>query len=403
MLTFATHLSFCKMNKIRPNFSELSRIYNIDRHTLKKHYDAGGLKPRKKRKYSSCLDQYKDIIEEKLQIDGITLIGIYMFLVNEKGCSCKYSNFKRYLKANNLTKKTYKKIPHVRYETRLGKQLQVDWKENLKIITKHGEVLEFNLFAATLGASRLHYFIYSDSKTEEAFIRCLLDTFHHIGGLTKEVLTDNMSAIVTCKGNKRYKHSKILQLEKDLNIKINLCKVVTPETKGKVESSNRFVRRILAYNNEIESVDDLLKVIEKLNIDINNEPNKTTSIAPVVLFQKEKEYLLPIPSKCIIDNYITDSKTQLVPNTLLVKFKGNEYSVPMQYINKRVKLIQIDNKLHIYFNTKLIRIHEISENKINYNQFDYTEALRTRIKNKDYDIEQIAIENLKLLNLKGDS
>ena len=75
----------------------------------------------------------------------------------------------------------------------------------------------------------------------------------------------------------------------------------------------------------------------------------------------------------------------------------------MQYINKRVKLIQIDNKLHIYFNTKLIRIHEISENKINYNQFDYTEALRTRIKNKDYDVEQIAIENLKLLNLKGDS
>ena len=107
----------------------------------------------------------------------------------------KKENFKRYLKANNLTKKTYKKIPHVRYETRLGKQLQVDWKENLKIITKHGEVLEFNLFAATLGASRLHYFIYSDSKTEEAFIRCLLDTFHHIGGLTKEVLTDNMSAI----------------------------------------------------------------------------------------------------------------------------------------------------------------------------------------------------------------
>lgn len=44
MLTFATHLSFCKMNKIRPNFNELSRIYNIDRHTLKKHYDAGGLK-----------------------------------------------------------------------------------------------------------------------------------------------------------------------------------------------------------------------------------------------------------------------------------------------------------------------------------------------------------------------
>jgi hypothetical protein len=104
----------------------------------------------------------------------------------------------------------------------------------------------------------------------------------------------------------------------------------------------------------------------------------------------------------MIDAYIVENLTCVVPPTLLVKFKGNEYSVPMKYINKRVKLVQIENILHIYFNTELVRTHTISSKKINYNQTDYSEALKQSIKNKDLDIVKIAEENLKLLNFGGD-
>lgn len=396
-----TTLSFFNMHNIKPNFSALAREYEIDRHTLKKHYDAGGFKPRKKREYSSKLYEYLDLIKEKLEIVGITYIGIYKFLVNEKGYMGSYSNFKAYLRSRKLSKPKYKNTPHVKFETPKGKQLQVDWKEDISITTKHGEVIKFNLFAATLGSSRLHHFVYSESRTEESFIRCLLDTIYHIGGITKEILTDNMSSIVDVRGKKKIKHSKILQFEKDLGVQIRLCKARSPETKGKVESSNRFVSRLLAYNNEIEDKDHLLEIIKKLNIDINNEINKTTNVAPIVLFQKEKEYLSPIPTKCMIDSYIVDNLTCVVPPTLLVKFKGNEYSVPMKYINKRVKLIQIENILHIYFNTELVRTHNISNKKTNYNQDDYSEALSHSIKNKDTDIVKIAEENLKLFEFGG--
>jgi transposase len=397
-----TTLSYFNMHNIKPNFSALAREHNIDRHTLKKHYDAGGYKPRKKRDYSSKLDEHLELIKEKLEIVGITYIGIYNFLVSEKGYTGSYSNFKAYIRSRKLSKPRYKNTPHVKFETPRGKQLQVDWKEDVSIITKHGEVIKFNLFAATLGYSRLHYFVYSESRTEESFIRCLLDTIYHIGGVPKEILTDNMSSIVDVRGKKKVKHSKILQLEKDLGVQIRLCKARTPETKGKVESTNRFVSRIFAYNNEIEDKEDLLKVLENLNKTINNEINRTTNVAPIVLFQKEKEYLSPIPTKCMIDAYIVENLTCVVPPTLLVKFKGNEYSVPMKYINKRVKLVQIENILHIYFNTELVRTHTISSKKINYNQTDYSEALKQSIKNKDLDIVKIAEENLKLLNFGGD-
>ena len=60
----STQLTLFKLMDIVPNFSELAREYNIDRHTLKKHYLAGGIKPRKKREYNSELDNYKEIIKK---------------------------------------------------------------------------------------------------------------------------------------------------------------------------------------------------------------------------------------------------------------------------------------------------------------------------------------------------
>lgn len=103
----------------------------------------------------------------------------------------------------------------------------------------------------------------------------------------------------------------------------------------------------------------------------------------------------------MIDSYIVDTLTCIVPPTLLVKYKGNEYCVRMKYINKRVKLVPLGNILHIYFNTELIRIHDICNKKINYNFEDYKEALNNNIRNKDLDIDKIALENLKLLDLGG--
>lgn len=392
----ASELNYCFMQGIKPNFSELSRKYDIDRHTLKKHYESGGQKQRKKRTYSSMLDKYYDVIVEKLKISGITYIGIYKLLVDRYSYKGSYSLLKNYIMKKGLKKEKTKRI-HIRYETPPANQLQVDWKENLKIITKHGEVIEFNLFAATLGYSRLHKFVYSESKTREGFMRCLIDTLYTIGGLPEEILTDNMKAIVSIEGNKKYKYNEIIQFEKDLGIKIRLCKVRTPETKGKVESSNRFVNRLLAYNNEIEDKNELIKIIDKLNKDINEEINQETNVPPIVLFKKEKKYLKPLPNNHVLDSYIVIEAICTVPSTLLVPFHGSKYSVPAKYLNKRVKLIKENNLLYIYYNTELIRTHEISKRKNNYNKEDYYEGIKQSIKRSEKSIEEITEENLKLL------
>ena len=84
--------------------------------------------------------------------------------------------------------------------------------------------------------------------------RCLIDSFKYYGGIPKTLLTDNMSCIVNTNTKSFSKEFK--QFAKDFNFKARKCKVKVPETKGKVESVNRFVSRLIPYNGEfVDEVD----------------------------------------------------------------------------------------------------------------------------------------------------
>lgn len=268
----------------------------------------------------------------------------------------------------------------------------------MKLTSKYGEIFEFNVLTSTLGYSRYHKFVYSKTKTTEDFIRCVIDTLNSLGGSPKHILTDNMSAVVSITNGTKNKHQKIKQFERDLGIKIKLCKTRSPETKGKDESSNRFLAWLMPYDGEFEDEAELIEILNKINYKVNLENNQTTNIPPSVLFQKEKEYLDPLPNKILLDSYVENVDVQTVPQTLLVTYKGNGYSVPNKFINKRVKIIPIDNKLYIYYNTDLVIIHTITNKKFNYNESHYKEALGITIKNDNIDIEKIAKENLALLD-----
>lgn len=61
-----------------------------------------------------------------------------------------------------------------------------------------------------------------------------------------------MAAIVSITNGTKHKHSRIIQFENDLEKNIQLCKVRKPETKGKVESSNRFMQWLLPYDGKFE-------------------------------------------------------------------------------------------------------------------------------------------------------
>ena len=183
-------LEIMKTLGIKPNFSELARAFGMERHTIKKYYEGKDGKTFTRNKPSK-LDKYYEEIKAKIKLCGINQMALYQYLLDKDSSIGTYSNFKKYLVKHNLKPDKLSRV-HLRYETEPGEQMQFDWKENLIMTSKYGEIFEFNVFSATLGYSRLHSFVYSKTKTREDVERCLITTFKFINGVPKVLLTDNM-------------------------------------------------------------------------------------------------------------------------------------------------------------------------------------------------------------------
>lgn len=393
--TIRSQLNIIKLFKMKPNFSELSRIYGIDRRTIKKYYEGYEGKPKTKKK-SSKLDRYYEIIREKLKIKGITVKAVYEYLIDNKYDIGGYSNFNKYIKERNL--KPIKKIKgHPRFETPPGKQAQADWKEDISMVSKNNETFVINVFNYKLGNSRYCHFEYRKSRTRQDVFESLIAAFKDTGGVPREILFDNMASVVDISGNKRSKNPKMVAFAHDFGFDIKLCKPRHAFTKGKVEASNKFIEWLLAYNYDFESEDDLIRIIKMINDKVNTSPSQATNVPPTLLFQKEKEYLQPLPHHTVVESYISTDHYIRVHKDSLITYKGSKYSVPPQYINNYVTVNNTDNTLYIYYNTNLISVHTLNTKKINYHESDYKELLSVTIKDKD-NIDSIAMENLKQLD-----
>ena len=137
----ATELRAMKNLLIKPNFSQLSRDYNKDRHTIKKMFESLDSEPKARKKRDSALDPIRADIEALLSNKLVSIKAAYWCLQREKGVECTYSNFKQYVRKNGLRPDFPDEKPHPLYETKPGQLCQFDWVESLKMRLSTGDVI----------------------------------------------------------------------------------------------------------------------------------------------------------------------------------------------------------------------------------------------------------------------
>ena len=391
-----TQLKILKLSKIKPNFSELARQYDLDRRTVKKYYDGYGGKPAHRIK-TSKLDKHYDLIQQKLSIRGANVRAVYEFILSEVDPNIgTYSNFNKYIHSKKLKPvKTPK--GHPRFETAPGIQAQVDWKEDVSIANKFGEIFTFQVFDYKLGHSRYTHFTYKLYKTRQDVFSCLIESFKATGGVPREILFDNMSSIVDRDGEHKSIPSRVQAFAKDFNFKIKLCKPRHPFTKGKVESVNKFLTWILPYEGEFETEEELIAILQRINQKVNSYPCQETNVPPLLLFQKEKEYLQPMPKDDVVESYLPHDRQTTVRSDSMITYMNHRYSVSPEYIGKPVRLLVVNDTLQIYHSTDLIATHALTQKRLNYHRDHYRQLLSGTMKDADA-VATLAEENLRQMD-----
>ncbi len=391
-----TQLKILKLSNVKPNFAELARIYDLDWRTVKKYYDGYDGKPKHHSKPSK-LDKYKQLITKKLAIKGSNVRAVYEFIIDEVDPNIgTYSNFQKYIKSRGLKPKK-NSTGHPRFETEPGVQAQVDWKEDISIANCNGEIFTFQVFDYKLGYSRYPIFTYKLYKTRQDVFDCLIASFKATGGVPREILFDNMSSVVDRDGNRANISNQMRSFARDFNFKIKLCKPRHAYTKGKVEALNKFLTWLLPYEGEFETEEELIAILEELNRKVIHRVCDETGVPPLLLFQKEKEYLQPLPSEEVIETYLSHDRQTTVRKDSMVTYNKRKYSVPAEYIEKPVRLRVDSDKLLIYYSTDIIATHTICDKRLNYQEDHYKQLLSGYLTDSDA-IETMAERNLRQMD-----
>lgn len=402
-------LEACREAGAKPNFSDIARRYGVHRHTVAKYWKEGIATEDRRGDRGSAFDQVRGAVEERATLPGVTKRGIYEWLLDRyPGLGLPgYGAFTAWCRRNDvLLGPAGASEPHPRYETAPGQQLQFDWKEDLLMHDREGRAWAFNVFSATLGYSRFHVFLYARTRTLDDLLMCLVRTFATIGGVPRECLTDNMSAIVSIRDGRRSRSERAVRFARDAGFELELCRPHTPQTKGKDESANRFLSRLAAYEGDFAGEDELIRTIGRLQAESNREPNGTTRLPPATLFMREKDALRPVGNLRLLEEAVGDVSVQVVPSTMLVRALGRGFSVPRRCIGRSVRVVSMPGgEVRVMMGGEEVACHDANAETapFNYHEDHYEEALEGKRRYSDADIREAARANLDLIDRMGRS
>jgi len=394
--------------KMKINKSKLARDMGVDRRTIDKYLK--GFDPKGTRERASKIDDFYEIIalllsEESKQVFYYKRV-LWQYLKDNHGLNCAQSSFRRYISSKvefqnyfNSGDRKSSNSEVIRFETPPAEQAQLDWKENIKYITKDGEILYVNVCVLLLAYSRFRTFYLSISKSQSILFSFLTESFEAFGGVPKTILTDNMKTVMDEPRTEYQKgtvNERFYQFSQDMGFEVKPCIAGRARTKAKVEAPMKLIDEIHAYQGKFD-YEELHQFVQKLCNRINHSYHQGTGKVPVLALKNERNLLSPLPNGRIRDFYKINHILVKVNPSNMISFKSNQYSVPPGYIGKTLSLQVYDNHIYIYYNTELVVQHPISQLRINYKPEHYVENLARGLPSST-NIEELARKNLEAIN-----
>jgi transposase len=339
--------------KLKETKKSIARAVGLSVQTVRKIL--GQAEPRaysREKHESELLGPYRDYVLQRLAAVGYCAQSIYEELQG-RGYSGSYQTVKRFV---SPLRKEAEIEATVRFETPPGQQGQADWGQCWTMIA--GKRVKVHIFVLTLGYSRRMYAVATADEKMPAFLRSHEEAFEHLGGVPHEIVYDNLRSVVLGRDfeGSRFEWNPVFwDFSGYYGFRPAPHRPYRPQTKGKVESGVKYVKRFLR-GKEFTSLDDLnTKLLEWIANVADERIHGTTHRKPSEMFLEERDLLLSVKDRRA---YVLEERSlRYVPKDCLVAYQTNRYSVPYRLAGKRVEVLTDGEMIKIYHSGELVSCH----------------------------------------------
>ena len=263
-------------------------------------------------------------------------------------------------------------IGHVEHYA--GDQLYIDFAGDKLSIT-HPETrqkIPVEVFVAILPCSHYTYCEAVRSQRKEDLIRACQGALFFYGGAPKAIVPDNLKAAVTRSDrNEPIINNDFELFAEHFGCVVYPARVRHPKDKALVENAVKLLYRSVyedIKDHEFESLEALNAALHKSLEAFNARKMTNRNQSRLELFdQMERDYLRPLPAKPF---QLKERKSVTVQRNSFVTLFKHHYSVPQEWVGKRVEVVYDADRVEIYHGLRLITTHQRDDSPFAFSQHE---------------------------------
>jgi len=241
-----------------------------------------------------------------------------------------------------------------------GELMEVDWAGTTAKISDNitGNDINAYIFVAVLPYSGYGYVEAFWNMEQGSWIAGHVNAYEHFGGVARILVLDNLKTGVI----KHTKSEIVLnrtyqEMAEHYDTAIIPARVRMPKDKATVEGTVGIISTfILAAirNDKFFSLSELNEIIKKRLHDYNHKPFQRKDGSRASMFADERQFLLPLPKNAY---EVSDWRVATVNRGYHVLANDNYYSVPFEFIKKKVDIRLTRNTVEILYDNNRIASH----------------------------------------------
>jgi len=358
MIKVGQHTAIKELYTVGTPKKAIARLLGIDIKTVRRQLKKADwvAYQRDNSEYKSLLVGEQDWLIKRMKEVGYNAIVLFREL-KLKGYKGSYETVKRFVYP--YREKQSKAC--VRFETAPGEQSQVDWGSAW--VWLGDAQVKVHFFGLVLGYSRR---LYAKGYLNERFVSLVdghEEAFRWFGGFTTELLYDNAKTMITTHNVQTKELILNRQFEDFSNhygFVAKFCAPYRPQTKGKIESGVKYLKRNFLPGRRFRDVEHLNQELEKWMLEVADiRIHGTTHERPVDRFLAENL----IPLKYVPPYQYIPAIGRKVSQDSMVSFGNNRYSVPWTYVGQCVDLKITEGQLLINSSGAVIAAHDLLSGK----------------------------------------